>query len=558
MNKIDNIIDYFDGNLAFALFISDFLYNEENNSHYICKKEHINAARVGCISNILLAIKEDLVEKKENVNYESKIFLDELENSVELLAAKTDKGYLINDYVFKDAPTVVAFLRNKIAHGDFVLDLSHTRIIIKKEEKEIKLNINKLCAFIMHAITNYSRKMKKDEYTRSFFVTEKQEKYRIKPITNKEELKKFIKTYYEIRFDLKRLDGQNVERNIANEFENVINKFKKDLDLRKLVIFKSKIKPRYYFNWQRIKIDNKKLDDAAESIMNITPTDVDYKLQVYSISHELIGWLNPLYQKYNPILATSNNILILDAIYRLGTYKKKDILQYIANNFGNIYFNQDCMASTSISLFNSLFSYSFDDIYKNTHEFTKENNTGLDYSLLNLEYMNVEKYTIETPKKNELMIIKIAKEKELQKLKEKCKELNISLENIKDKNNVKVLDRLKELLYNVERCIDEKNNEIENINNKLFDVLEYIDDNKIYLKNKAIIEGIRNSIAHGNYRVELNKNMENSKIIFQDIYNRKLTFKGTISIQEFLQMLINNFVFVDDFIRNKQKFYKNR
>lgn len=553
MNKIDNIMYYFDGNFAFALFISDFLYNEEKNSYYICKKEYINAAKVGCISNILLAIKEDLIEKKENVNYESRIFLDELESSVEILATKTENGYSINNYEFSDAPSLVAFLRNKIAHGDFTLDLSHTRIIINSAGKEIIININKLSSFINHAAINYSRRIQKKEYTRSFFITEKQDKKRTKPITGKDELKKFIKTYYEIRFDLKRIDGKDVEKYIANEFEYVINSFKKDLDLKKLMNFKNKIKSEYYFDWKRIKVDSKKLDAASESIINIIPTDINYKIQVYSISQELIGWLNPLYQKYNSILASSNNLLLLDAIYKIGTYNKKELLGYIVTNHGNLYFNQDYMASTSISLFNALFSYPFDDIYKNTHEFTNENNTGLDYSLLDLRYMKVEKHTIETPIKNELITSKLAKQKELQKLKEKYEELSISLKNVKDKNNSNAIKKINELIYNIDKCIDEKINEIKFIDKKLFEVLEYINNNKNYLKNKAIIEGIRNSIAHGNYRVELDGNMENSKMIFEDIYNNELTFKGTISIQEFLQMIIYNCTFINDFIKQKQK-----
>ena len=121
--------------------------------------------------------------------------------------------------------------------------------------------------------------------------------------------------------------------------------------------------------------------------------------------------------------------------------------------------------------------------------------------------MKVEKHTIETSIKNELITSKLAKQKELQKLKEKYEELSISLKNVKDKNNSNAIKKKNELIYNIDKCIDEKINEIKSIDKRLFEVLEYINNNKNYLKNKAIIEGIRNSIAHGHYRVELDGNM---------------------------------------------------
>lgn len=553
MEKIDNIIDYFDGNLAFVLFLSDLLYDEEKNLHYIYKKKYINAARVGCISNILLAIKEDLVEKTENVNYESKIFLDELENAVELLATKTNSGYSVNNYEFKDAPTFVAEIRNKIAHGDFRLDLLHTRIVINKDGRDIVININKLSAFIMSAAVNFSKRVSKKEYTRSLFITQKQEKNRIKPITSKEELKRFIKTYYEIRFDLKKNDGTSVDKYVVKEFDKIITNFKKDLDLKKLINFKNKVKDEYTFDWKKIKIDGKKLEKAAESIINITPTNIYYPLQTLSISHELISWLNPEYQKYNPILASSNNLLILDSIYKSGSCKKKDVLEHIVNNYGNLYINHNNIATTAISLFNSLFSYPFDDVYINKNEFTNNPNTGLDYSLLDLNLMNVEKYTIETSTKNDLMASIISKYKELRKLVDKHEDLIVSLKKVKEKNNIKALNKLNDLIYIADQQINVKKNEIRKIDNKLFQVLRYINNNKKYLKNKSIIEGIRNSIAHGNYKVELDENMENSKIIFEDIYNEEITFKGTISIQKFLQMIISNVDVVEEFIHKKKQ-----
>ncbi len=111
-SKIDNILDYYKGNLAYTYFLLDLAYGSTQNSNYILEKKNINAAMIGCISNILLGIKEELVQRQEN-DIVSKVLLKELENSVDQIATKTEHGYEINNYVFKDAPSVVAELRNK-------------------------------------------------------------------------------------------------------------------------------------------------------------------------------------------------------------------------------------------------------------------------------------------------------------------------------------------------------------------------------------------------------------------------------------------------------------
>lgn len=98
INKIDNILDYYKGNLAYTYFLLDLAYRSTDKSSYILEKENINAAIIGCISNILLAIKEDLVQREED-DIVPKILLKELENSVDQIATKKEYGYEINMFL---------------------------------------------------------------------------------------------------------------------------------------------------------------------------------------------------------------------------------------------------------------------------------------------------------------------------------------------------------------------------------------------------------------------------------------------------------------------------
>ena len=96
--KCKTILDYYKGTHEYAAYLLDKFNNPNNkNISSILEKENIFAALVGFITNILLSVKEDIIENKGNLVYESKLLVDELEKSVSLISKQTDKGYLINN-----------------------------------------------------------------------------------------------------------------------------------------------------------------------------------------------------------------------------------------------------------------------------------------------------------------------------------------------------------------------------------------------------------------------------------------------------------------------------
>ena len=89
--------------------------------------------------------------------------------------------------------------------------------------------------------------------------------------------------------------------------------------------------------------------------------------------------------------------------------------------------------------------------------------------------------------------------------------------------------------------------------------IEYCKNNSNYLRNECIIEGIRNSISHGNYRVKAESSLEECKIIFEDIYEGELTFKAQIKLLDFITLLVNNHNIISDFVEyNKIKIVKEQ
>ena len=52
----------------------------------------------------------------------SKVFVKSLEDTVSYIATKVSNGYKIGNYIFPNAETLVAIVRNKLAHGNFKID----------------------------------------------------------------------------------------------------------------------------------------------------------------------------------------------------------------------------------------------------------------------------------------------------------------------------------------------------------------------------------------------------------------------------------------------------
>lgn len=73
------------------------------------------------------------------------------------------------------------------------------------------------------------------------------------------------------------------------------------------------------------------------------------------------------------------------------------------------------------------------------------------------------------------------------------------------------------------------------------------------IKNEKIINGIRNSIAHGNYKVILKETLKDSLIEFTDFYEGEVTFKASISIDNFVEFLQKSAIEIEKYLSKEEK-----
>ena len=547
--KKDNIMDYYLGNKAYNLFLQGIIYNNPIYSEGILDKKNINATKIGCISNIFLAIKEDLVSKDKE-GYNSRILISELENNVSLIATKENNGYRTNNYLFPDAPTLVSVLRNKLAHGLYTMDLEHNRIIFNIESNEVIINIDKLSTYVITCLKSYTKVNNSSIYKRDFVINNKVDTTRGKPMKSINELNNFIKNSREIEIILIKKDNTLVSNYVVWELENIIDEYRITKNNKLLINFENKYKDEYDFKWNIKKLNDDKTKELSNFILNIIPEDITYNEEVMVILKEYAYKMNNNYNKFNVIMENLTNLVLLDEIKENNTINTNILFNKLKEKYNNIYISYNTLISSSIAMFNSLFSYANDDVYKNDNKYTLLDNNGLDYSKLDLSLINVQIKTIDNTIINELNIRKTAKEKELNLIDTKItKELN-NLNIVKSKSNTNAINNITNKLtnlYNIKNTLTIEHN---NIINELNICNNYYNNNLLYLENESIITGIRNSIAHGNYEVVQCNNINDTYIVFNDIYEGKLTFKGTIKILDFIDLIDNNAIVINEFLNN--------
>ena len=553
--KEENIINYYRGILSYTLFLQGVIYGTTKYNYFILDRKNISAATMAFISNIFLIVKEGIVEKDNN-SFNSLILEETLEKNVGIIATPKNNGYEIDNYLFKDKETIVVELRNKIAHGNFRFDLEHNRIILYFDNNEVKIDMSRLSAFVAAGLNSYLKNYKTNEFTRTITYNDKITSNRIKPILNKCELKGFIKKYRQKIITLKSKDGTLIPVDTIKMFESLISDYRDSQHEKEFyedsIFFEKIFNEKYEIIYENKSFKNVDYDTFITYFLNIMGENTTYQNQAIMLAKELERNENIKNNKINLLIDNLNNLIMLEAIKENDTVDISTLSEKILRTYGrpnNFYLSTYTLVSTLIACFNALFSYGKDNVYKNDNKYTILDNNGLDYSKLDLSFLDIELCNIDTGYINDLKFKKDAKYKDLENNNNKITKINECISNVKD---LDIINKLKNNLINFNNKKIEITNEYNNLLEEYNNANNYYNDNINYLRNERIIDGIRNSIAHGNYYVKNNVDIVNSIIVFEDIYEGNLTFKCSVKINDFMEFLDKGYHVISDFIENKK------
>lgn len=549
MNKEETIIKYFSGNYAYDLFLMGMIFGNPIYSEYISNKEYLNGAIVGNISSIFLAIKEKMVDKNNNILLPISL----MEKNVNIIANKTDCGYEINGYTFKDSYTLVTTIRNKLGHGEYLIDFAHNRIILKVDGNDIVIQIPKLTNFVISSFSSTLQNYNTSSFTRCFVYSESiigkdKERYSLN------EYKNMIASYYKYNITIKRKDGSPIEGFIFDRFNETVSSFSKSLDLSELMDFERKVKEDYEVSWKKVSTKNEDTKILASFLYNSTTLNTPYERVIEIVGYEVDKLFNKdKFDNFSMIASGVHNLLLLNSIKELGTSNYEKVHDDIIKKYGKLYIATDDLAQSLISSFNALFAYSYDDVLHNKNEYQSLDLDGFDYSLIDTSSFNVEVEKTDDGYITDLGVKENAIKNNINKLNNALVSCNNNLAKVTSIGNQKGINAITSQINTINGNINGYNIDLANIQNTLNNVNNYVSTYASLIKNEKIINGIRNSIAHGNYKVILKETLKDSLIEFTDFYEGEVTFKASISIDNFVEFLQKSAIEIEKYLSKEEK-----
>lgn len=549
MNKEETIIKYFSGTYAYDLFLMGMIFGNPIYSEYISNKEYLNGAIVGNISSIFLAIKEKMVDKNNNILLPISL----MEKNVNIIANKTDCGYEINGYTFKDSYTLVTTIRNKLGHGEYLIDFAHNRIILKVDGNDIVIPIPKLTNFVISSFSSTLQNYNTSSFTRCFVYTKSiigkdKERYSLN------EYKNMIASYYKYNITIKRKDGSPIEGFIFDRFNETVSSFSNSLNLSELIDFEKKVKNDYEVTWNKVSTKNEDTKMLASFLYNSTTLNTPYERVIEIIGYEVDKLFNKdKFDNFSMIASGVHNLLLLNSIKELGTSNYEKVHDDIVKKYGKLYITTDDLAQSLISSFNALYAYSYDDVLHNKNEYQSLDLDGFDYSLIDTSSFNVEVEKTDDGYITDLGVKKNAIKNNINKLNNALVSCNNNLAKVTSLGKKDAINKITSQINTINGNINGYNIDLANIQNTLNNVNNYVSTYASLIKNEKIINGIRNSIAHGNYKVILKETLKDSLIEFTDFYEGEVTFKASISIDNFVEFLQKSAIEIEKYLSKEEK-----
>lgn len=244
-------------------------------------------------------------------------------------------------------------------------------------------------------------------------------------------------------------------------------------------------------------------------------------------------------------------MMLLEIAYKKQTVNYGEILEEYQKNCSYDTIGLEELATTTFALFEAMFSYGNDKFLENSNEYTFLPSDGLDYSTLDLSPINVLYINKDNGFKNSLQIEFTSKKKRITEIDAKISKNEQSLAQVTKSGNLKAKAILESNLQKSYQERDRLYEELKNLLIRLNEINLYEKFNESHLKNKVIINGIRNSISHGNYKIETVDNRI-CKIVFEDIYEGVLTFKCEVQITDFINMIYRNEEPIKEFLKKDE------
>lgn len=539
--KIETINKMYYFSLVYTSFLLNTIYGfpQDNIKNYILDDELLDTASLLFSSNILFTVNESLITAYPNNIVLSNILDDELNKSLIKLFDYKNGIYYYSNKEVADGPKTIFKIRNKLAHGEYIINKNKVTII--DENNYLTFEISKINKLVYESLHNTIFENKSNRFESSIVFTKHIVSNRKEPFKNIEQVEKYIKSHKVLNATIEGMNGYKITKEDKMELDNIVNNFVNKDNFKEFKNYqKSHPNIILTYNLNDVNIDSSKL---ANNILQMTKDETSYFEMTKYITDSISKNLSD--DKSIIIASSLNNLVIIDSIKKTKSYDINVLKDYIVNNYYDMAIDTDTVLSSLINMFNSLFMYGLTDMFDNIDNLFIPDDK-LSFDLLDLSIFNGCYYTMSVGNIKEKQnvynsLVKSIEKKKIAIVKRKEQLDNMVTKVSKEKYEEEKI-KFNNILIEYRKTINEKNT--------LKKELDYFNNNKKYFENKAIITGIRNSIAHGNYKIKLSEKIGDTMITFDDIYLGKTTFHAEVYLVDFYNFIYNNQQIVVDYLES--------
>ncbi len=509
---------------------------------------------------------DPLIEKISDKDVKINLYPEFLNILVKKIAEDNGNGYTVGELSYKDAQTTLNKIRNKLAHGDFIVE--NDQIIFEEKNKKGIIKITDLVSMIATLDIN----IEKYKLTGKTVTINGNLKYVInRKVYGKPSFKKYCKDLITIIIEDEPMLGYERDGAYINFVQKMRNRIIQIFEEDELS--DKRIKEYIKINEQKLKILGINLSYKIQTIYDLEYYDqiknnyieeYEYLKNFDGVSlakyllNKTLKLKEGQFQKFNYSKGIILNLNLMNVLKENPNMTISEILNQTDLNFIFVVDIDNAILASNLVGFYSFYQYGLEkgltekgkydlaDLTQNkTLDFSK-----LDLTLLDDPNMNIEHTFLSYNK--DILKYKNKKRKIEDIIEKQREDLENYLEHTEqEKINKKKLEAMAGKLNDL---YNEKQNIINLISDMEIFIKEFDFDN--YIKNINIVEHIRNAIAHGNIMLDEYSSTKNKKIVIKDYYNDELCYEKELSIYDFATLFnIQNFYvlysFLEDNINDK-------
>ena len=563
MPQLDSLINF---NHAFMSY-KDFLFSENNTLLSNTKNIKMLEVLFSCLNIIM---NKDRIKTKDE---DPSNYIDEniLEQIILIIAEKKNNKYYLNNIEFSTKEEIIKIIRNKIAHGEFIIDETSDNIIFKIEDQDIKISSNQLYSISILLVERLELYTVSKDYSRSQVFASLPN---ISKIKREKQISQILENIYHIEYNFNGQDSITPEQKALIEeiLRNVPSIISRLEEITKKPVTEEMI--RTLFAQHNLEVTPKitKLSETSYRekleyfiLKNIKQfKKMDAKHQVVLISN----WYQKLLNDNKPLENLTNGVHYnLYTLSNLPNTNYKDIYEAISNLNSNNLFSSivEMIVTTELLGFYIHFQYPLENICKSKDN-TEDGIDYFDYSTLDLSMLTPTIFNLPEGRQSSYSDAINATKRRLGIISTELNTLELQITNLNRLVNTSTTEeektRYQTAIYTVSEKLNKALNRQQEEQELLVERQKELDefnlsDQTNYYHNRYLIEYIRNAISHGNvyfYYNETDGNITECKLRFINTKDSQVTLDLLVSIQDFEKIFNqDNLRLLDEYLTNQKK-----